>query len=255
MQSDWYRRMFPGTIIARGRASVHDFETTRGGGRLATSVTGSTTGRGGGTIIIYDPIKPEDTESDLVRTSVNDWYKSTVISRPDNKLTDSIITVMQRLHQYDLAGAQLESGNWEHLNLPAIAIEDQTIPIGEGKVVHRRKGDVLHPSREPYDALMEIKRESGTRIWNAQYQQDPDPALGNYVLRTWLKSYDVLPGGGRIVQSYDTATKDNPANDYSVCITALVYKQQVYILDVLRRRMIFPDLRRTAIAHAREQGA
>jgi predicted phage terminase large subunit-like protein len=255
MQSDWYRRMFPGTIIARGRASVHDFETTRGGGRLATSVTGSTTGRGGGTIIIDDPIKPDDTESDLIRNSVNDWYKSTVISRPDNKRTDSIITVMQRLHQYDLAGAQLESGNWEHLNLPAIAIEDQTIPIGKGRVVHRREGEVLHPSREPYEVLMQIKREAGARIWNAQYQQKPDPAEGNYVFRAWLKTYNVLPQGGQIVQSYDTATKDGIQNDYSVCITALVCKQQVYILDVLRRRMKFPDLRRTAISHAREQGA
>jgi predicted phage terminase large subunit-like protein len=255
MQSDWYRRMFPGTVIARGRSAVHDFETTRGGGRLATSVTGSTTGRGGGTIIIDDPIKPEDTESDLVRNSVNDWYKSTVVSRPDNKRTGSIITVMQRLHQYDLAGVQIETGNWEHLNLPAIATEDAIISIGKGRVFQRREGDVLHPSREPYDVLMEHKRETGSRNWNAQYQQRPDPAEGNMVLQAWLNTYGILPPGGQIVQSYDTATKANLTNDYSVCITALVWKQQVYILDVLRRRMIFPDLRRTAVAHAREQSA
>ena len=255
MQSDWYQRMFPGTIIARGRSSVHDFETTRGGGRLATSVTGSTTGRGGGTFIIDDSIKPEDTESDLIRNSVNDWYKSTVISRPDNKRTGAIINVMQRLHQYDLAGVQIETGDWEHLCLPAIATEDAIIPIGNGKVIHRRQGDLLHPSREPYEVLMRIKRESGSRIWNAQYQQNPDPAEGNMVLAAWLQTYHTLPEGGQIVQSYDTASKDRPQNDYSVSITALVLKQQVYILDVLRRRMGFPELRRTTTAHARQHNA
>jgi len=250
MQSDWYRRMFPGTIIARGRSSVHDFETTRGGGRLATSVTGSTTGRGGDTIIIDDPIKPDDTESDLVRNAVNDWFKTTVISRPDNKKTNSIITVMQRLHQYDLAGAHIETSDWEHLNLPAIAMEAATIPVGKGRLIHRREGDVLHPSREPYDVLMKTKRQSGSRIWNAQYQQNPDPAEGNMVLATWLRTYATLPAGGQIVLSFDTATKEGLQNDYSVCITALVHKQQVYVLDVMRRRMAFPELRRTTISHA-----
>lgn len=251
MQSDWYRRLFPQTVIARGRSSVHDFETTRGGGRLATSVTGSTTGRGGGTFIIDDSIKPEDTESDLIRNSVNDWYRSTVISRPDDKRTGAIINVMQRLHQYDLAGVQLEAGGWEHLSLPAIATEDAFIPIGKSKVKHRREGDLLHPEREPYEILMRIKRESGSRIWNAHYQQQPDPAKGNLILAEWLKTYGSLPEGGLVVQSYDTASKDRPQNDYSVAITALVLKQHVYIIDVLRRRMGFPELRKTTVAQAR----
>ena len=31
-------------------------------------------------------------------------------------------------------------------------------------------------------------------------------------------------------------------NDYSVCITALIHKSEVYVLDVLRERLIFPKL-------------
>ena len=114
---------------------------------------------------------------------------------------------------------------------------------------------MLHPSREPYEVLMRIKREAGSRIWNAQYQQNPDPAEGNLVLAAWLRTYRTLPTGGQIVQSYDTASKDNPQNDYSVCITARVIKQQVYILDVLRRRLGFPELRRTTTAHAQLHSA
>ena len=47
MQSVWYRELFPRTVISSKRSAAHDFKTTAGGGRLATSVTGTLTGRGG----------------------------------------------------------------------------------------------------------------------------------------------------------------------------------------------------------------
>jgi hypothetical protein len=37
IQSAWYREVFPGTILRASRSAVNDFETTQGGGRLATS--------------------------------------------------------------------------------------------------------------------------------------------------------------------------------------------------------------------------
>nr|WP_246448683.1 phage terminase large subunit [Novosphingobium flavum] len=57
---------------------------------------------------------------------------------------------------------------------------------------------------------------------------------------------------GSIVQSWDTASKDNPHNDWSVCVTALVRDQDVWIVDVFRRRLQIPDLTREAIRLARE---
>jgi len=45
MQAPWYRELFPRTIISSKRSAAYDFETTAGGGRLATSVTGTITGR------------------------------------------------------------------------------------------------------------------------------------------------------------------------------------------------------------------
>jgi predicted phage terminase large subunit-like protein len=49
------------------------------------------------------------------------------------------------------------------------------------------------------------------------------------------------------VFSWDCASKEGVLNDYSVCITALVRKSEVYILDVLRERLIFPDLVKAVI--------
>lgn len=72
ISSAWYRELFPGSVISDKRSATHDFEMTAGGGRLATSITGTLTGRGGDLIIIDDPIKPDEAMSETTRNAVND---------------------------------------------------------------------------------------------------------------------------------------------------------------------------------------
>jgi predicted phage terminase large subunit-like protein len=253
MMTEWYRRLFPHTVIALTRTAVHDFETTRGGGRLATSVGGTLTGRGGDIIIIDDPINPKEANSDVQREGVNDWFASTLASRLNDKTKGAIITVMQRLHQFDLAGMLMESGDWQQLSLPAIAPDDVAIPLTRGRVHERKAGDVLHPTHEPIEALNDIKRLQGSHYFAAQYQQDPVPAAGNIVRAEWLNTYDEFDPAspGRIIQSWDTASKEGALNDWSVGITAHVHRSRVYILDVFRRKVNFPELKREVIRLAR----
>jgi predicted phage terminase large subunit-like protein len=64
----------------------------------------------------------------------------------------------------------------------------------------------------------------------------------------WLKSYE--PGEQpanffRIVQSWDTANKANELADYSVCTTWGVKDKCFYLLDVFRRRLNYPDVKRS----------
>ncbi len=56
--------------------------------------------------------------------------------------------------------------------------------------------------------------------------------------------------GDRIVQSWDTASKASKTNDFSVCTTWLMRGADYYLLDVLRQRLEYPDLRRRILAHA-----
>lgn len=256
MQSGLYRRLFPKTIISPKRSANHDFNTTRGGGRLATSITGTLTGRGGDFIIIDDPIKPSDAYSETVRDSVNDWYRTTLASRLNDKRKGAIICVMQRLHQYDLAGLMLEDGGWHHLCLPAIAIEDGSYPLTRNRLYHRAEGEVLHESREPRSELDKTAKTQGSHTFAAQYQQQPNPAKGNIILAKWLVHMEgEFPGHGEIVQSWDTGVKDGEKNDYSACVTARLIGKEIYILHVLRKRMAFSDLLRTVTAHALEYRA
>ena len=189
--SDWYRRIFPRTISTKDTET--EFETSCGGGRLAVSIGGTITGRGGDYIIIDDPLKAEEALSKSAREKVNDYFRNTLYSRLNSKVTGVIVLVMQRLHEDDLAGRLLKQGGWVHLNLPAIATRDERIAIGNGRFFDRQEGDVLHPVREPREALEQIQRTLGGRHFQAQYQQAPVPETGNLIRSDWLRYYDTPP--------------------------------------------------------------
>ena len=53
---------FPGTRLTK--SSEGEFETTQGGLRLTTSVGGTLTGRGADVLIIDDPMKADDADSE-----------------------------------------------------------------------------------------------------------------------------------------------------------------------------------------------
>jgi len=256
MQTGWYRRLFPNTVLTR--LAEHDFETTARGGRISTSVGGTLTGRGGDIIIIDDPIKPDDAATETARRTVIDWFTTTLASRLDDKVRGSIILVMQRVHEDDLTGHLLDAGGWTHLNMPAIAEIDEDIPIGRGRVHKRRTGDVLHPARESRQILDGLKATMGSSVFSAQYQQAPVPAQGNLIERIWLQYVAMPPQralGDRIVQSWDCASKDGALNDYSVCITVLIRGRSIYVLDVYRAKLKFPDLVKAANRLAERYGA
>jgi len=152
-----------------------------------------------------------------------------------------------------LAGYLIERGGWHNLNLPAIAIDDQSVRIGPDEVHYRKEGDVLHPERESYETLERIKTEVGSLQFSAQYQQSPVPREGNLIKRKWFKIFETAPECGpgvRIAQSWDIATTTDERNNYSVCTTWAIKQKDYYLLHVWRDRLEFPDLRRKIVSHA-----
>jgi predicted phage terminase large subunit-like protein len=258
MESDWYRKLFPGTRISREKNQELNFLTTRHGFRYSTSVGGSLTGRGGSLVIIDDPIKPEDAMSDNRRSSINEWYERTLYSRLDDKRNDVIILIMQRLHIEDLAGHVLAREPWVHLNLPAIAENERRIAIDRNRFHTLYPGEVLHEARESRADLDRIKATIGSFNFSAQYQQCPIPVEGEIVKWDWFRLYDELPArkpGSLIVQSWDVAAKAGEFNDYSVCTTWLINDNDFYMIDLWRKKLGFPELRRQIIEHAHQYRA
>jgi predicted phage terminase large subunit-like protein len=252
MSSAWYRQLFPQTKLSRHKNTETEFTTTRMGHRIATSIEGTLTGRGGDIIILDDPLKPIDALSDSKRERVNNAFFNTVLSRLDDKRTGAVIIVMQRLHEDDLVGRLLreQPDQWTVLSLAAIAEEGQTIPIGEDQHHVRRIGDVLHEEREPRSVLDDIRRQSGSEVFAAQYQQSPVPREGAMIKRTWLRRYDLPPtfdSSATIIQSWDTAAKGGGQSNYSVCTTWLYQNKRYYLLDVYREQVDYPTLKARAI--------
>jgi hypothetical protein len=187
MNSDLYKRIFPGTRIARNAAS--EIVTTRGGHRFGTSLDGSITGRGGDIIIIDDPLKLSDAESDSKREHVNDTYRNTIQSRLDDQ-NGAIIIVMQRLHMDDLCGTVLKhSDGWTVLQLPLVAERDEEIQIGESLYHLRRVGDLLHPEYFPQRIVDERRSQLDEKTFAAHYQQSPLQPLGVMFRRDAIKRH------------------------------------------------------------------
>ena len=254
LEMPWYRGLFPQTRIDPHKNTESEIQTTAQGYRLSTSVSGTLTGRGGNLILIDDPMKPSERMSEVRRAAVSEWYDSTLTSRLDNKNKDAIVLIMQRIHVDDLVGHVLENGEkWTHLNLPAIAEEDEEIHLGDGRIYRRKAGELLHPDRESNEVLGELKAAMGSQAFSAQYQQAPVPAGGALIKGDWFRTYvqpPVRASGERIIQSWDTATKAGTKNDYSACTTWLMRGRDYYLLDVQRLRLEYPVLRRTILSHA-----
>tara|TARA_R110002049_G_scaffold191507_1_gene360460 strand:- start:27017 stop:28426 length:1410 start_codon:yes stop_codon:yes gene_type:complete len=248
IESDWYRALFP--KLKFKRITNTECITTLGGGRLATSIGGTLTGRGADIIIIDDPLKAEDALSEVARKNVITWYTNTLLSRFNQPSKGVLILVMQRLHEEDLAGEVAQ--DWQRLELPAIALEDQKIQISANEYHVWKKGELLHPERLSQVYLDRVKRDIGSLAFSAQYQQRPIPVEGNLVKRKWFQTFEETPSveKRRIVQSWDVAGTIN--GNYSVCTTWCVYKNYYYLLDVWRDRVRYPDLKRNVIRLAKQ---
>jgi predicted phage terminase large subunit-like protein len=253
--SRWYQAMFPPMRVSRLKNTESELVTTQGGFRLATSVEGTLTGRGGEMIIMDDLLKSSDAFSDARREHVNEWYNTTLLSRLDDKVNGVIVLIMQRLHEFDLAGTLLRGPEpWEVLQLAAIAEADEAIQIGPDRYHVRRDGDLLHAEREPRAVLERYRTLLGFDTFQAQYQQQPVPPGGNMIKRPWLMRYDQLPQrtwSDRVIQSWDTASKEGGENDWSVCTTWLLREGKYYLIDVFRDRLDYPSLKAKAIELSR----
>jgi predicted phage terminase large subunit-like protein len=249
MNSAFYQAIFA-TRISSKRDTVADFETTQGGFRFSTSVGGGFTGRGADVIVIDDPLKADEALSDARRESVNEWFDNTLRSRLNRQEHGAIIIIMQRLHINDLVAHVQETENWRVLSFSAIAETNELHEVRSAygtTRLRRKEGDILQPSLTSRQTLETLRTTMTSYHFAAQYQQNPQPPEGNVVKREWLRFYtpdEKPPAFDTILQSRDTAVKDTELANFSVCTTWGIRDKKAYLLDVFRRRLSFPDVKK-----------
>lgn len=196
VQSEEFQNVF-NLEIKKDSKSKKKWYTTDGGGVYATSAGGQVTGFGagkvddedniskildeletakefGGAIIIDDPIKPDDADSETLRTKINNRFDSTIRSRTNSRNTP-IIVVMQRLHPEDLSGylMNIESDDWHVLSMPAI----------------NEDGSALWHFKHSIEELHKLQ-EANESVFKRQYLQDPEPSEGLLFHKDTLNYYD-----------------------------------------------------------------
>jgi predicted phage terminase large subunit-like protein len=119
LKSDWYKKVFPKTIISPSMDRSTHFETTARGQYYAATSLSPIVGLGANTIIMDDPLKPMEALSDTIRNSTNLNIRSTFFTRFDNQNTGKMVLVMQRLHEDDPTGNLMRDGGYTLLKLPA----------------------------------------------------------------------------------------------------------------------------------------
>jgi predicted phage terminase large subunit-like protein len=258
--SPWYQQHFGDVFKLAGDQNVKSrYENDKTGHRVAVSAGGTGTGEGGDIIIVDDPLKAQDKNSDPIRTEKNDWWDKTMSTRGNDPRKVARIVIMQRLHEDDLTGHLIEkmkeegADQYEHLVLP-MRYEPQRFFSSIGLSDPRTEpGQLLWPERVPEEEVRKLEVSLGSDA-AGQLQQRPTAEGGQIFLGEWWDGkcrYRVSDQATKnlIVRrwiSFDTAMKDKESNDFSArTVFELLPDYRVLVRHSWKKRLQFPQLART----------
>ena len=169
-----FRQIFPDVKISSTNHANDFFMLNKGGAFYAFGMEGGITGRRANLLLIDDPIKSlEDALSDLAQTGLYNQYKAVVKDRlrPHGK----IVLVVTRWATRDLAARILadEGEDWKVLVLKAQEDEPNGPYLWQEYYGKKRYEDA---KKDPF-------------IWNAKWQQMPEPRLIQGFSPEWLHFY------------------------------------------------------------------
>jgi phage terminase large subunit-like protein len=181
------------------------WDTAEGGYFLATGAQGGIMGRRiSGWVVYDDPYKNrEQADSDAYNSKIWDTLNEVIIPRMEG---GSKLVVMQRWAPDDLVGRLVDEKGWEHINLAAIAEEDD--PLG------RAVGEALWAENPLYtvEALAKIRDAIGEWSFASLYQGRPRPR-GHNVFGTETYRSVPLAEYRRIIYGDPAASEKTTADD------------------------------------------
>jgi hypothetical protein len=128
-----------------------------------------------------------------------------------------------------LQGGEISANDWQSFNFSSY-----DNPLLDPKEIDELANDISPSLRE-----QEI------------YGKFVDKETSGIIKTEWWRYYDVstLPTERVLkkVQSWDTAFKEKESNDFSVCTTWAVTQNGYYVLDLWRKRVEFPELKKQCL--------
>jgi predicted phage terminase large subunit-like protein len=247
--SNWYQTLWPIKFM-NDQNTKSMMDNDKGGTRISTSVGGTLLGLGG-TILIGDDLNNTEktTDKSMVETgadrakAANFWseFRSTRRNDPrDGQF--AVINVQQRVHQEDVSGTWLDSGeDLVHLMIPMrhdplrhnVTVKLPQYDDDERWEDPRPKDsdDLMWPDRFGEFEVAGLEKALGPYLASGRLQQEPYPKGGGIIQREWWQPWDEIEAqkyglewhAGRrdfphmelVVGSLDTAFKEKEENDYN----------------------------------------
>lgn len=242
VESDKYKRCFPGIGLREDQNTKGLYINTKGGSRLSVGIGGAAAGLHGHFLIVDDPINPEQAHSEADLKAANRWMTTTLPTRKIDKKVTVTILIQQRLHQNDPSGDLMDKTKGE--GIKHICLPGEIPPNSEGKVTvsppelrAKYTAGLFDPIRLDRDALTALEGELGAYGYASQILQTPVPLEGALFKVDKIQFVDQPPR--RIIQrvrSWDKAGTSG-AGKYTVGLEMCIDSAgQWGILDIVRDR-------------------
>lgn len=209
------------------------------GGILARGLGGGLSGRRLKVAIIDDPIKHmSDAYSKTMRDKAWSMWQSVV--KPRMRPGAIVLSIATRWHEDDLNGRLLKDteDEWRQLIIPAIAEKDDSLgrPIGEPLLSVQTHETI----DEATARWAKIKRQVGSAVFNALYQQHPGDVEGTVFKLAWWQYHSPqdVPDADQIITSWDLTfgTGGEATGDWCVGTAWQRTGNRYYLLDMIRFR-------------------
>ncbi len=248
-----YREVFPerGLSATSSAADYFEFSNSPVSYYKAIGVGQGISGFRADIGAIDDPIASrEDAESPTIRRKLHEWFEDDFGTRP--MPGSPIFVVATRWHEDDLIGHELDkmaSGNsaynWEVINIPALAEDDD--PLG------RELGEGLWPEVFGTEWYTAKKLDSTPRSWNSLYQGKPSDEEGGVLKRDDISRWTTPPRDlkrkdgslfkkviKRVTLSVDCAEKATQRSDWTAAtVWAETFDNKHYLIHAARCRKEF----------------
>lgn len=197
VKSKEYGLLFP-TRLAEDAQAKGEWGTNYGGSYFAAGVGSGVTGRRANLGLIDDPVKGQkEADSLTTRDEAWNWYKSDFFSRL--KPNAAQIGIQTRWNDDDLSGRILpddwngESGDFEGFDGQIWRVICLPAEARNGDILGREQGEWLWPdyyTPEIWENIKKVQTSNGRefRVWNALYQQTPQPDSGVFFKRDWFET-------------------------------------------------------------------
>ena len=249
LDSEKYQKIFNGEVRLGGTQvvtlanrvlrnnEIFEIQDHRGSFRN-TTVNGAVTGEGLSLGVIDDAVKGRaEANSKTIQEKTWDWFTDDFYTRFSENA--GLLIIMTRWNVADLAGRLTEADkNIKVITYKAIAETDEK---------NRKEGDPLFPEHKSLEFLLKRKNKMSPHNWSSLYQQYPVLVSGNIFKFHHWKWWKVLPKLKWKFIVADTAQKKNNWNDPTVFqCWGYGVDNNIYLLDMIRKRMESPELRKQA---------